>query len=111
MSEPPRPALSASMVIALGRCSACGACDAQLHPDDGWDRALVGPPSRWTRVLAEDPSRWSELSLALAHVPEARAHAMESRCHAHVPFVQLRRDAHAGRPRPGPKKKRRNDPG
>jgi hypothetical protein len=105
------PTLSVQERIALGRCSACGACDAQLHPDDGWDRGLAGPPSRWARVLAERPERWPELAPAIAHLPNARAHAMETRCHAHVPFVALRAEAHGKRPRPGPKKKRRADPG
>lgn len=105
------PTLSTADRIALGRCSACGACDAQLHPDDAWDRGLVGPPSRWARVLAEQPERWPELATSIAHLPDARARAMEDRCHAHVPFTRLRLDAHTHRVRPGPKKRRRNDPG
>lgn len=105
------PPLTVADRIALGRCSACGACDAQLHPDDAWDRGRVGPPSRWARVLAEQPERFTELASVIAHLPEPRARAMEDRCHAHVPFTRLRRDAHAHRAKPGPKKKRRNDPG
>ncbi|MFN7697066.1 MAG: hypothetical protein ACK6CU_01730 [Deltaproteobacteria bacterium] len=97
--------------IALGRCSACGACDLQLRPDDGWDRALAGPPSRWALALGQAPERWAELSASIAFLPEERARAMESRCHARVPFIALRAAAHQQRPRPGPSKKRRVDPG
>lgn len=111
MSSTSLEILGATQRIALGRCSACGACDLQLRPDDGWDRGLAGPPSRWARALAVAPERWSELASAIAHLPEARARAMEARCHAHVPFVELRHEAHTKRPRPGPKKKRRLDPG
>ncbi len=99
-------------VSRIARCSACGACDAQLGPEDPWDRGLVGPPSRWTRALAESPGLWAQLQLAIAHVPDERARAMEARCHVLVPFTRLRAKAHAGRPRPGPKKKRTtHDPG
>lgn len=112
---PSRPPPSSSLELheraRLAACSGCGACDAQLGPEDGWDRALAGPPSRWVAVLAKAPGRWSELLVAIAHLPEARAQAMEARCHAHVPFARLRARAHGGRPRPGPKKKRIHDPG
>lgn len=108
MSQSPLGSLERA---ALGRCSACGACDAQLRADDAWDRGLAGPPSRWARILAVEPDRWSELSVAIAFVPEPRARAMEARCHALVPFTRLRTAAHESRPRPGPKKKRIHDPG
>jgi len=108
MSETPLGSLERA---ALGRCSACGACDGQLRPDDAWDRGLAGPPSRWARALAEEPDRWRELAVAIAFVPEQCARAMEARCHALVPFTRLRAHAHAGRPRAGPKKKRVHDPG
>lgn len=112
MSEPRAlPTLTAADQIALGRCSACGACDAQLCPDDAWDRGLVGPPSRWSRELAAHPARWPQLAAAIAHLPPERAEAMQQRCHAHVPFTRLRREASEKRALPAPKKKRRNDPG
>jgi hypothetical protein len=111
-SHPPRPdGLEPREHARLAACSGCGACDAQLGPEDGWDRALVGPPSRWVTRLAQAPGRWPELLVAIAHLPEARAEAMEARCHAHVPFARLRARAHGERPRPGPKKKRIHDPG
>lgn len=95
----------------LAPCSACGACDAQLHPDDAWDRGLVGPPSRWVVVLGEHPERWASLAPAIAYVPAARAEAMQRRCHVHVPFEALRERAHRERPPIPPKKKRIHDPG
>jgi hypothetical protein len=103
--------LSARERAALVACSSCGACDAQLRPDDGWDRALAGPPSRWVQRLAREPDRWPALRTAIAHLPAERAHAMQARCHAHVPFATLRGEAHAHRPVAGPKKKRIHDPG
>lgn len=103
--------LSAPERAALLACSSCGACDAQLRPDDGWDRALAGPPSRWAKRLALAPEHWPTLRPAIAHLPAERAHAMETRCHAHVPFAALRAEAYAHRPRAGPKKQRSHDPG
>ncbi|GAB4198790.1 MAG: hypothetical protein OHK0013_08330 [Sandaracinaceae bacterium] len=111
MTVPAGRDLSSEERAALVACTACGACDAQLRPDDGWDRALAGPPSRWTKRLAEAPESWSRLRAAIAHLPTERARDMEERCHARVPFEALRVEAHAHRPKAGPKKKRIHDPG